>query len=261
LKPTLTIDAGNSHLTLALYRGGRLCKTHRIHTRPFQTATQLAGTWRAILTEAELRADEAHLCISSVVPDYHVVLKEAGELMGTSSFHWVSTDSPHGFAMQDSVRREIGADLIAGLVGARGKTSGAVVVVDAGTATTLTLLSAQDRILGVAILPGIKTQIKMLMEKAPHLADSVQVEIPAQPFGTNTVESIQSGIMYGHAQMIEGFVQRYRSIPGFESCTVFGCGGLFTTIAPLCLGVTRAEAHLVNDGCLILSQRQGKEGV
>jgi type III pantothenate kinase len=202
-----------------------------------------------------------HLSISSVVPDYNGLLKEAAAALDTLSFHWVNVDSPHRFVMKDSIRREIGADLIAGLVGARSKVAGPVVVVDCGTATTLALLSSQDEVLGVAILPGIKTQIKMLMEKAPHLADSIHVVIPEQPYGTNTVESIQSGIMYGHAHMIEGFVQRYAALPGLEGLQVFGCGGLFTTIAALCPRVGRSEAHLVNDGCLILSQRQLQEGL
>jgi type III pantothenate kinase len=258
---TLTIDAGNSHLTLAVYGPGGLLVTQRLHTRPFCTAGQLVEIWESLLCSVDVDKAGAHLSISSVVPDYHGVLQGAGEALGAASFHWVSVASPHGFSMADSVRAEIGSDLIAGLVGARSKFQGPLVVVDCGTATTLTLLSAHDQVLGVAILPGIKTQIKMLMEKAPHLAESILVEIPSQPFGTSTVESIQSGIMYGHAQTIEGFVQRYRSLPDFADCQVFGCGGLFTTIAGLCPGVDRSEAHLVNDGCLILSQRQVQEGL
>lgn len=258
---TLTIDAGNSHLTLVAYSHSKLVASQRLHTRPFRKVAQLLEAWSGLLTELGVSAASTHLAISSVVPDYNDSLKEAGRALKPASFHWVGVDSPHGFAMQSSVQREIGADLIAGLVGARGKTDGPLVVVDCGTATTLALLSAQDEVLGVAILPGIKTQIKMLMEKAPHLADSVLVETPAKPYGTSTVESIQSGIMYGHAHMIEGFIQRYRSRPGWESCKVFGCGGLFTTISELCPGVDCSEAHLVNDGCLILSQREGEEGL
>lgn len=261
MRQTLTIDAGNSHLTLALYRGSQLLRTHRIHTRPFCTVAQLLEQWDEVLVPLGWTRDTVHLSISCVVPDYSFLLREAGQSFAAASFHWVSVSSPHGFRMLDSVRREIGADLIAGLVGARGKAEGPVVVVDAGTATTLALLTGADEVLGVAILPGIKTQIKMLMEKAPHLADSVAVAIPENPFGVNTIESIQSGIMYGHAATIEGFVARYRQLPQLQGCTVFGCGGLFTTFASLCPGVDRSEPHLVNDGCLILSQREGQEGL
>ncbi len=255
----LTIDAGNSHLTLALHdRTGAIETVHRLHTRPFHTPRQLVERWRALTEPLE---GPFHVSISSVVPDYHETLREAGQAMGGRSFHWVSAGSPHGFSMRDSIRREIGADLIAGLVGARGLSSGPLVVVDAGTATTFALLSGQDEILGVAILPGIKTQIKTLMEKAPHLADKVKAEMPEQPYGVNTVESIQSGIMYGHAQMVEGLIQRYRELPDLGDLKVYGCGGLFTTIASFCPSVTFFEPHLVNVGCSILSQRGLQEGL
>ena len=255
----LTIDAGNSHLTLALHDSdGAIRAVHRLHTRPFHNARQLVEHWRAFVDPNE---GPLHLSISSVVPDYHETLREAGLALGAESFHWVDTDSPHGFRMKDSIRREIGADLIAGLVGARGQSSGPLVVVDAGTATTFALLSADDEILGVAILPGIKTQIKTLMEKAPHLADRVKAEMTELPYGVNTVESIQSGIMFGHAQMVEGFVSRYRTLPGLGDLKVYGCGGLFTTIAPQCPSVTFSEPHLVNAGCMILSRQGLQEGL
>ena len=255
----LTIDAGNSHLTLALHDSdGRVQEVHRLHTRPFLTVGQLVERWREVLGGSD---EPVHLSVSSVVPDFHETLQEAGRAMGAASFHWVDSRSPHGFTMKDSIRREIGADLVAGLVGARGAGPGPLLVVDAGTATTFALLSGEDEILGVAILPGIKTQIKTLMEKAPHLADSIKVEVPERPYGVNTSESIQSGIMYGHAHMVEGLVQRYRSQPGLENLRVHGCGGLFTTIASLCPNVTHSEAHLVNVGCLILSQRSLQEAL
>ncbi len=256
---TLTIDAGNSHLTLALHDAqGQVQNVHRLHTRPFQTVGQLVERWRAVLGNS---GTPVHLSISSVVPDYHETLQEAGKAIGAASVHWVDVESPHGFTMQDSIRREIGADLIAGLVGARGTGPGPLLVVDAGTATTFALLSGQDEVLGVAILPGIKTQIKTLMEKAPHLADSIKVEVPERAYGVNTSESIQSGIMYGHAHMIEGLISRYRSTPGLEDLRVHGCGGLFTTIASLCPSVTHFETHLVNMGCLILGQRRLQEAL
>lgn len=255
----LTIDVGNSHLTLALHdSSGGVLSVHRLHTRPFHTPRQLVESWRAFVKPEQ---GPFHVSISSVVPDYHESLREAAAALGAESFHWVDVRSPHGFLMRDSIRKEIGSDLIAGLVGARGLSPGPLVVVDAGTATTFSLLSGDDEVLGVAILPGIKTQIKTLMEKAPHLADKVKAEVSQHPYGVSTVDSIQSGIMYGHAHMVEGFIQRYRELPGLRDLRVYGCGGLFTTIASLCPSVTEFEAHLVNVGCLILSQRALQEGV
>lgn len=258
---TLTIDVGNSHMTIVIYENRLIRGTHRIHTRPFFTAAQLVTAWTDMLTPYQLLPQDIALAISSVVPDYNDLLQSAATSLNCASFHWVSGDSPHGFHMLESVRHEIGADLIAGLVGARWKCSGPLVVIDAGTATTLALLSSDDEITGVAILPGLKTQIRTLMEKAPHLAERIAVSAPTHPYGTNTTEAIQSGIVYGHAYLVEGFIQAYRQLPGFHHLTALGCGGLLTTFSTLCPSLAFQEAHLVNDGCLILSERLQKEAL
>src|SRR5690606_26688632 len=145
-----TIDVGNSHLTLALYAGDLLLETHRLHTRPFRTSAQLVRECEAILRPRGLDPTSVHLCVPSVVPDYNGMLQAAGASISAASFHWVNAWSPHRFKMRASVRQEIGADLIAGLVGARGKSDGPLVVVDCGTATTLSVLGADDQVLGVA---------------------------------------------------------------------------------------------------------------
>lgn len=255
----LTIDAGNSQLSNALYRGDQLIATERTSTRPFLAAVQLTESWKAFLARQQLEPEQVHLAISSVVPDFHQTLQAAAGQLGALSYHWVDQASPHGFSLSESVRREIGADLIAGLVGARERTHGTVVVVDCGTATTLTVLSSEDRVKGVAILPGIVTQISTITGSAPHLPDEVSLTIPSVPYGTNTVEALQSGILYGHAEAIEGLVRRYRELEG--KLTVFGCGGLFHRIAPLCPSVTYHETLLVNEGCRVLCLRQLQEGV
>lgn len=247
-------------MTLALYDGYALKSTQRIHTRPFCTVKQLKKVWDSFLNDHNLCLKNSGLSLSSVVPDYNDLLIEAARYLKGNAFHWVSVDSPHGFSMEASVRHEIGADLIAGLVGARSKYSGPILVIDAGTATTLAILTENNYIQGVAILPGVKTQIKTLMEKAPHLADSVLAQVPSYPYGTSTVQAIQSGIMYGHAYMIEGFIQAYRNLPGLDKLQAIGCGGLFATFAQLCPSISKSEPFLVNDGCLILHLRQEQEG-
>ncbi len=255
----LTIDAGNSQLSNALYQDGALLATERTFTRPFLTTAQLTDSWRAFLKAQGLAPGEVHLSISSVVPDFHQTLQAAAEQLSPLSYHWVDQSSPHGFQLSDSFRREIGADLIAGLVGARERTPGTLVVVDCGTATTLTVLSAEDLVKGVAILPGIVTQVRTITGSAPHLPDEVSLTIPPVPYGTNTVEALQTGILYGHAEAVEGLIRRYRELEG--DLTVFGCGGLFHRIAPLCPSVAHQEALLVNEGCRVLSLRQLQEGV
>lgn len=254
----LTVDTGNSQVCLVLFAGEQVIAQSRFETRPFNRPEQLLEIWRTFLAEHSLTLPEVHLTISSVVPDFHLFLNEAAKNSSALSYHWVDSSSPHGFQLDPSVRREIGADLISGLVGARSISRGPLVVVDCGTATTLTLLDSFDAIVGVAILPGIVTQIRTLTDSAPHLPDNLELVTPDTPYGVNTIEALQSGILYGHAEMIEGLVRRYQGLFPNETLTVFACGGLFRYIAPLCPNVDHHTDILVNVGCRVLGDRSSQ---
>lgn len=256
---SLTIDAGNSQLCLALYRQDELWASSRLATRPLPNRAQLLESWNKLLGVCDISSPEVHLSIASVVPDLDRTLQEAAQQFQPSSYLWVDSDAPHGLKMKPSIRKEIGADLIAGLVAARSQTVGPLLVVDCGTATTLTLLSHEDEILGVAILPGLVTQLRALTKSAPHLPTEIAQQAPDLPFGTDTVEAIQAGILYGHAEAIDGLIARYRTMFEGQKLSVFGCGGLFHRIAALSPSVDVSEALLVNVGCRILCQRQLQE--
>ena len=251
----LTIDTGNSQVCMVLFEDEHRIGQFRFDTRPFKTPAQLLHQWNTFLAEHDLTLSDVHLTISSVVPDFHLFLNEAAQTCPVLSYHWVNSDSPHQFQLDSSVRKEIGADLISGLVGARSMAKGPLVVIDCGTATTLALLDKRDSIVGVAILPGIVTQIRTLTDSAPHLPDTLDLKTPRLPYGVNTVEALQSGILYGHAEMIEGFVRRYQAMFEGEALSVFACGGLFRHIADLCPNVEHHTDILVNVGCRVLGNR------
>ena len=262
MTPTyLTVDVGNTQICTVVYRDTQFVSSRRLETRPFLTPAQLLVEWRATVEELGLLPNQIHLSICSSVPDFHPALQEAGRDFGAHSFHWVGTESPHQLILTPGIRREIGADLIAGLVGARDKVKGPLVVIDCGTVTTLTLLAGSDEVLGAAFLPGIRTQLGSLLQSAPHLAGSMTLSLPEQPFGRDTIEALQSGVLYGHAGAIEGFVTSYRDLFRGETLTAYGCGGLFGSVAPLCPNVNHEHSTLVNDGCRLLSLRQLQEGV
>ncbi len=257
----LTVDVGNSQICTVVYDNAQILASRRLETRPFLTTDQLLVEWRTVLSDLDLTPSQTHLSICSSVPDYRPILQEAARALAALTFYWVSADSPHQLNLTPGIRSEIGADLIAGLVGARDKAQGPLVVVDCGTVTTLTLLSGSDEVLGAAFLPGIRTQLRSLMVSAPHLAHSMALSLPEQPFGCNTIEALQSGVLYGHAGSIESFVSHYRDLFAHEALSAFGCGGLFGSIAALCPSVGHVDSTLVNDGCRLLSLRQLQEGV
>ncbi len=255
----LTVDAGNSQLCLALYRNDELWASSRLPTRPLPSPSQLLDSWNRLMSVCDVTADRVHLTVASVVPELNDTLQRAATTFSPASYLWVDVNAAHGLSMAGSIRQEIGADLIAGLVAARSQTSGPLVVVDCGTATTLTLMSTDNEILGVAILPGLVTQLRALTKSAPHLPNEIAQTVPERPYGVDTVEAIQAGILYGHAEAIGGLIDRYQDQFDGQELSVFGCGGLFHRIAALCPSVDVSEALLVNQGCRLLSQRQLQE--
>jgi type III pantothenate kinase len=257
----LTIDAGNSQLVLVLYRRQERIDGLRLPTHPYPSPSDLSEGFQSLLARHHLSADQVQVTVSSVVPALESVLKESATNLESAFFHWVDWQSPHGFTASQSASLEIGADLISGLVGARQHGREAFVVVDCGTATTLTLLNTEDRILGVAILPGLVTQMLSLTQSAPHLPKEVRLRPPPNPYGNDTEEALQSGILYGHAASIEGLIQRYRQLLSPQRLRAVGCGGLFHRIASLCPTVEIEETELVNVGCRVLGARAYAGGV
>jgi type III pantothenate kinase len=257
----LTVDVGNSQLAFVLYQHDHRLESLRIRTHPHPSTEEFVETSRQLLSRFQLTSEGIHLAVSSVVPNLKSTLITAAEKLSPLSFHWVSWDSPHQFEASSSAKREIGADLIAGLVAARLRVTGPFVVVDCGTATTLTLVNQDNLILGVAILPGLVTQMHSLTHSAPHLPQEVSLRPPPQPYGNDTKEALQSGILYGHAASIEGILTRYRGMFAGSVMTSLACGGLFHRISSLCPSIDIEEVELVNVGCRVLAQRQLQEGL
>ena len=257
----LTIDAGNSQLVLVLYSQGKRVEGLRLPTHPYPEPENLTKAFQTLLDRHDVQNGRVQVTVSSVVPALETVLKESAQALKPGYFHWVNWESPHGFTASESAAKEIGADLISGLVGARQHGGEAFVVVDCGTATTLTVLNETDRILGVAILPGLVTQMLSLTQSAPHLPKEVRLRPPPKPFGNDTEEALQSGILYGHAASIEGLIERYRELLHPQSLRAVGCGGLFHRISSLCPSVELEETELVNVGCRVLGARAYAGGV
>src|ERR1700737_2031237 len=126
--------------------------------------------------------------------------------------------------------KEVGADRIADAVGAYDLYGGPTIVVDFGTATTLEAISAKGEDLGGAIIPGIESSLDALFGRAAALRRVELIE-PRSVIGKNTVESIQSGAVYGFTAQVDGLVDRFEEELG--ECTVVATGGLAQAVAPL----------------------------
>ncbi len=148
--------------------------------------------------------------------------------------------------------KEVGADRIANAVGAYDLVGGPVIVVDFGTATTVEAISAKGEYLGGAIVPGIEISLDALFGRAAGLRRVELVE-PNNVIGKSTVESIQSGVIYGFSGQVDALVDRFHAEIG--AAAVIGTGGLAELIGPHTHSVRRYEPWLTLYGLRIIFER------
>lgn len=136
----------------------------------------------------------------------------------------VSAQSVPELKVKRDVPNTLGADLVVGAVAAKAMYHGPCIVIDMGTATTLTGLNADGEVCGVVIIPGVGTSLDALTSRAAQLS-SVSLTAPPQVLGRNTMECIQSGMVFGTACMLDGLCDRIEDELG-APCEVVATGGL-----------------------------------
>jgi len=148
--------------------------------------------------------------------------------------------------------KEVGADRVANAVGAYDLYGGPSIVVDLGTATTFDAISAEGEYLGGAICPGVAISMEALYTHAAALR-SVELIEPRSVIGRSTVESIQSGVLYGYAAQVDGLCARFNEVLG--EATVVATGGISALIGPFAATVDHIEPWLTLHGLRIVYER------
>ena len=241
----LTIDIGNTNITLGAFKDGELVFTSRLATDHRRMEDQYAIELRDILdiNGAEI-TDFDGAIISSVVPNVTVCIKKAVyKLLGIDSLI-VGPGIKTGRNIKIDNPAQLGADLVAGAVGALEAYNMPCVVIDMGTASTISVLDRNGTFLGGAIAAGVRLTLKALTENTAQLT-SMPIEAPSSVIGANTVECMQSGLVYGTAAMLDGLLERIEDELG-ETPTVVATGGLSKQIIEHC------KANIIYDENLLL---------
>ena len=226
----LCIDIGNSNIKLGLFEGAELKQQWRLATERLRLADEYAVLLLNLLSGCGLnRQDLSGCAISSVVP---ALTQEFSEL---SRRHLqlepvvLGKNARTGMKVNTDYPAEVGVDLITNAVAARALYGAPVIVIGMGTATTLSAVSAGGDFEGVAIAPGISTGAEALFRFAAQLPQ-VELARPPHAIGKNTVHSIQSGLVWGFAALVEGLVRRMQVELGGQ-VKVVATGGLAELIA------------------------------
>ena len=257
-KMLFTADIGNTTITIVVYREDKALFTARINTNRRKTSDQYAYDVRHLLETKQCSIDSFDgAMISSVVPELSPVLKTAiYELLGVQAM-MLDVGVKTKLDIKCVNRGELGADLIAGAVGAKAKYPLPCLIWDLGTATKISVLDKTGTYLGCTISAGIKMCIEHL-GSGTSLLNPIEIKKYNKPFGNVTFDSIASGTIVGTAVMLEGLSERIIASLGEENVSIIITGGL----APIVLESVEKftpiyDKNLINDGLkLIYSYNQ-----
>src|SRR3954469_3947869 len=249
----LAIDVGNTETVVGLFNGGDLADHWRIATDAERTSDELALMIAQFLGFHGFSFDDVvSVAISSGVPRVTAALRQMTERYFSISALVLEPGVRTGIPILYDNPKEVGADRIANAVGAFDLYGGPSIVVDFGTATTIEAVSAKGEYLGGAIFPGIEISLDALFGRAAGLRRIELVE-PKHVIGKSTVESIQSGVIYGFSGQVDALVDRFRAELG--DCTVIATGGLAELIGPHTRNVAHYEPWLTLFGLRIVFER------
>ena len=247
----LTIDIGNSTITLGGVQGDEIRFECRSNTDRVKTSDTYCIDLKTLfeIYGVELGTIEG-VIIASVVPQVLNSVRTAiRKLLGTEPLV-VGPGLKTGLNIKLENPGQMGADLVAAGVAALREHKPPMVIIDMGTATTMSVLDPEGAHLGGCVCPGLRISLEALTGRT-SLLPGIQLDSPRQAIGRNTAAAMRSGIMYGNAAMLDGMIDRFREETGWDF-TVVATGGLAKRVVPLCRHRIVYDRHLIIKGLAAL---------
>jgi type III pantothenate kinase len=249
----LCVDIGNTNTVLAVFEGETLKHSWRIRTDPHATADELGLTFRALLDGDGV--DLSGIALSSTVPQQGAeVAKMVQRYYPHAHLVQIAPGIKTGVRLSIDNPREAGPDRIANTHAAFHLYGGPCITVDFGTSTNIDVISATGDFLGGAFAPGIEISMDALASRAANLLKIPLVK-PRSVIGKNTVECLQSGMVYGTAAQVDGLVRRITEELGTTPTAVVATGGLAPVVIEQCETVTHYEPNLTLHGLRMIWDR------
>lgn len=259
----LAFDVGNSNIVLGVFKDGKLITNWRIETDPRKSADEYGMLVNQLFQYEGLKTtDVKDVIISTVVPSVLFTLQHLSMKYFNKRAITVESGVKTGLIVKYDNPKQVGADRIVNAVAAIHKYGGPLIIIDFGTATTFCAVTDKAEYLGGTIAPGLKITSDALFEKTSKLP-KVELEEPGHTICKNTIQSMQSGLVYGHMGMVDYIVRNMKkelaAIVGEDKkITVVATGGLSTLIDGGVDCIDVVDKMLTLEGLEIIYQKNKK---
>lgn len=248
----LAVNIGNSNIRFGVGKDHSDLHSWTINTKPYRTTDEFYFLFKNMYAQYEVKPNIiSGIVIGSVVPHQTAILAKALKKFHKIEPFIVDRYTPSGVKHHSN---QMGTDLYANAVAAHELYEGNKLIIDFGTALTVTGIDAEGEVLGVIIAPGVITSLKALVGDTAQLPD-IELKEPSRVLGRDTETCMQSGMVYGYVGMVEGFIQRAKQEIGGEAY-VISTGGLGHIYQPLTQSIDKDDKlHTLRGLCVLYEKK------
>ena len=250
----LAVDIGNTNIVLGCIENTQIVFTERLSTDHFKTSLEYAISFRSVLQLYEIDPKTiTGAIISSVVPPITALIQDALVKLTGLQAMVVSPGVKTGLNIQMDNPAQVGSDLIVAAVAGIAEYPCPLILIDMGTATTITVIDKKKNYIGGMILPGLRVSLDSLTSRTSQLP-RISLDPPKVLIGRNTIDCMRSGILYGNASCLDGMIDRIEEELGC-SATAVATGGLAGSIVPLCRHEIILDDELLLKGMYLIYEK------
>lgn len=248
------IDIGNTNIVIGCMEKEKILFIERLSTDESKTELEYAVSFKTVMEIYHIsEKDVQGTVISSVVPPLTGRIQSALQKLTQTKPLVIGPGVKTGLNIRLENPAQLGSDLLIGAVAGIQKYGAPLIVIDMGTATTISVIDKDKNFLGGPIMPGVTVSLESLVSNTSQLP-RINFEPPRQVIGRNTVDCMKSGILYGQASCLDGMIARIEEELGYPA-TVVATGGIAKVIVPFCKRKIIDDDELLLDGLRIIYEK------
>lgn len=251
----LAIDMGNTNIVIGCVDDNKVYFEERLSTDISKTELEYVVIFKTVLDLYHIdKSSIDGAILSSVVPQLTNIIKSAIYKLTDVNPLVVGPGIKTGLNLLMDEPKRVGSDLIVDAVAAIKEYGAPIIIIDMGTATTMSVVDSKSNYVGGVIMPGIHAALDSLVSKAAQLS-RISIDAPCHVIGKNTIDCMKSGILYGNVCCIDGMIDRICEELGEKNIKVVATGGLSKVVVPECKHEIILDNELLLKGLQIIYKK------